>query len=146
MFADEIESYSRSKTLRQSHQKIARLERKVNPTVLQPDAAVPRSVQQILSQQFAKIIQDRRIASRMEAVAAIIHPNPVQLETSCIAANGVPLLENRDLSESIAGEFVGSAYSSGAGAEDHHVGGILAHLFGSIPQFWWVPETRRWTI
>src|ERR1700724_168610 len=111
MFTDEIERYSRSKTLRQSHQEIARLERKVNPTVLQPDAAVTRSIQQILSQQLAKIIQDRGIASRMQPMTAVIHPNSVQLETTCIAADGVPLFENCDLSEAIAGKFVGSAHS-----------------------------------
>src|ERR1700686_3022118 len=132
MFADEIESYSRGKTLRQSHQKIARLERKMNPTVLQPDAAVPRTVQQILSQQVAKIIQDGWIASRMEAVAAVIYPNSVQLETTCIAANRVPLFENCHRSEAIASEFEGSAHSRRASAEDHHVRRMLTGLVGCV--------------
>lgn len=132
MFAKEIESYSRSKTLRQTHHKIARFEGKVNPAILQPNAPVPGTVQQIFSQQVAEIFQDRGIACRMQPMTAIIHPNPVELETACVAANRVALLQNRDPSEAVAGEFVRCPNSGRAGAKDDDVRRMLTSWLGYI--------------
>ena len=53
-----------------------------------------RPIEQIVSQQLAQVAQDVGIARGVEAVAAVVHPNSIQLEAAGIAANGVALFED----------------------------------------------------
>ena len=90
----------------------------MNPAALEPDPPVPRTVTQILAQQVAKVGEDFRITGGMQAVAAVVGANSLDLETAGVAPDGVALLEHRHPRQTLAGELVGGAHAGGSRAEN----------------------------
>ena len=73
---------------------VPRLEREMDPAPLQTDSSVPRAIQQVGSQEAANIVEDRRLAGWMEAVAPKIHPHSSDFKAACVAAHAGATLED----------------------------------------------------
>jgi len=72
---------------RKPRDEVERLQRKVHPSTPQPDAAVARTVQQVIAQQSADIGHHGRGARRVQPVAAEVHGNPVDGEAAGVSAD-----------------------------------------------------------
>src|ERR1700688_536588 len=66
----------------------------MNPAPLQPDSSVPRTIQQVGSQEAPNIVKDRRLTGWMKTVAPKIHPHSSDFETACVASHASATLEN----------------------------------------------------
>jgi hypothetical protein len=103
-------------------QEVAWLEREVNPTAPQANAPMTGAKQEIASQQSADAFKDLRIASRMQSVAAVIHPQAIKIKTARIPPHDIALLEDGDVRDSFARELIRSPGTRGAGSEDQQSG------------------------
>ena len=122
LLANHVGSDAESERLGQAQQEVAGLEREVNPAILEADAAVAWAIEQIVSQQGAQIVQNSGITRGMQAVAAIIHPDSVELEAARVAADGLALFQHGDAGQACARELICGSYARGAGPEDDDVG------------------------
>ena len=85
---------------------------------------MPRTIEQVISKQLTQVVQDPGIAGRMQAMAAIVHPNPVELETAGISTHRVSLLKDRHPVATCTCEFVGSTNPGRTCTQNYYVGGV----------------------
>jgi hypothetical protein len=92
-------------------------QREVDPAAEQSDATVPRSGQQIGTEQVAYECENRGIRCGMEAMATVVDTHACELEAAGVAADVVTLLEDLH-GVSATRKLEGCAESGGPGAKD----------------------------
>jgi hypothetical protein len=99
---------------------IDRLEREMDPPSKQTNAPMPGALQEIVAKQFANEGEDLGIGSRMEPVAAVVHSQAGEFETTGIASYTVRLLDNGDV-VSVARESYRGAEPRGARPKNYNL-------------------------
>ena len=64
----------------------------------------------------------------MQAVAAVVGANSLDLETAGVAPDGVALLDHRYPRQTLAGELVGGAHASGSRAENDYLWQVFRQI------------------
>ena len=82
---------------------------------------MPRTITQIVTEQVAKVGKDLRVAGGMQAVAAVVDADSLDLEAAGVASYGVALLEHRYSSQALSGELVGRTHAGRSRAENNYV-------------------------
>jgi len=88
------------------------------PTTTQSDTPMSRANEQILSHQGFQIFENSGVAGRMQAVAAVIDGNGIDLETAGIASDVVSLFEHHGCGLALARKLPCGTQSGGPGTED----------------------------
>src|ERR1035441_7701436 len=97
---------------------VQRTEREANPAIAKKDAAVARTLEQVVTQQRFQIGQDARVAGGVQAMAAVVHANASDVEASGVAAGRIALLENHHAAELSARGLERCADTRGPRAQD----------------------------
>ena len=92
-------------------------QREVNPASEQSNPAVTRPRQQVVAQQFPDECENGWIGGGMKTMAAVVDLDAGELETACVAADAIGLLENGDR-VSLTRQSERSAETRGSGAEN----------------------------
>src|SRR5207249_336228 len=92
------------------------------PAPAEPEAPVARPVDEVIPEQGPDVAEHLGIARRVQAVTAVVHCLPGQLEAPRVAADGPASLDHRHADAAAPREPVGPAEAGGAGAQDDHVG------------------------
>src|ERR1700730_4039176 len=104
----------------------------MNPTPLQTNSTVPRSIKQAILKNVSQIRQNLRLAGRMQTVAAIVDKHAIDLETPGISSDILALFKNNRLLLTGAGQLPRGAEAGGPDSQDRyartrHLRGVFHH-------------------
>src|SRR5262245_596479 len=116
----------------------------MNPLAAQPDATVPRPIEQVGAQKPTNVIQDGWITRRMQAVTAVVDGHAGQVEPSGQSTDDILTLQDGDVRAPCLTKTVGSAQPGRTGSQDDYavLGGhafsySYKHGNGISPQQLW---------
>ena len=108
---------------RQPPGQVGRAQREPDPAALQVDAAVAGPALEVVAEQAAQVAEDAGVDRRVQPVAAVVDPDPVQLEAGRGPAGpGGPLEHHHPVPG--PGRPVGGADPGRPGTEDDQVGRV----------------------
>src|SRR6187397_915381 len=89
----------------------------MDPASPQSDAPMPRAQKQVVAQHPLDVAQNLRTGRRMKPMAAIVHRDAVELESSGIATDGGALFHHGDVESAALGKPKRRAEASRSGTE-----------------------------
>ena len=114
--ADGVEHDAQRHARRAVEGEVERTKGEVEPASAQANATVTRAHQELVAQELAQAVEHGGVGGRVEAMAAVIHALPGDLEAPRVAAHLVARLEDDDL-EATLREREGGAESGRPRAE-----------------------------
>src|SRR4029077_4338350 len=93
----------------------------MNPAPLQPDSSLPRSIQQVRSQEAANIVENRRLAGWMEAMTPKIDSPSPNFEAACGGPHARATLEDMHRAIAARCQLPRSAQAGGSRSHDREV-------------------------
>jgi hypothetical protein len=66
----------------------------MDPSLPEADPTVPRSIEEVASEETPDVLQDGGLARRVQAMAAVVQTLPAELEASCVTTNHLILFEH----------------------------------------------------
>src|SRR5262245_23986266 len=94
----------------------------MDPALLQANSAVAWTAQQVTTKQPFQIVQNSFVAGRMQPVAAIIRPHPIEEKAARVPPHSFPLFQNDSARQRLRGESKRGAETGRACSQDGHQG------------------------
>src|SRR4029450_3517959 len=94
--ADGIHEHAGDERRREAREEIDRLPRKTDPLSAKPNAAVPRTIAQVVAEQRPNVRHHGRRTYGMQPMTAEVHRDAVDLEAAGVATDSRPTLQDGD--------------------------------------------------